>query len=58
MTPGALRPVHGLRLDSTLVGGSRALIDAVLADTALKAWPGAPGDSLAYDGDTVIRQLT
>ncbi len=41
--------------DSTLVGGSRRLIEAVLADPALEAWPVNPGDSLAHDGNTVNR---
>jgi hypothetical protein len=39
--------------DSTLVGGSRALIDAVLAHPRLEAWPVAAGDSLAWDADTI-----
>jgi hypothetical protein len=34
-------------LDSTVVGGTRALVDAVLADPTLEAWEVRPGDSLA-----------
>lgn len=40
-------------LDSTLLGGSAGLVEAVLADPALEAWPVAPGDSLAHNSDTV-----
>jgi hypothetical protein len=39
--------------DSTLVAGPAALIDGVLADPALEAWRVGPGDSLAYDADTI-----
>jgi hypothetical protein len=39
--------------DSTLVGGGRALIDAILADPALEAFEVGPDDSLAYDADPV-----
>lgn len=39
--------------DSTLVGGSRRLVDDVLACPALEAWTVTPGDSLAWDADTV-----
>jgi hypothetical protein len=39
--------------DSTLVGGSRKLIDGVLAAPELEAWAVGPEDSLAIDGDTV-----
>ncbi|MFR9804957.1 hypothetical protein ACL02T_22130 [Pseudonocardia sp. RS010] len=41
--------------DSTLIGGSRRLIDAVLACPGLEAWPVSPGDSLAWDADVVNR---
>ncbi|MFR9802785.1 hypothetical protein ACL02T_10835 [Pseudonocardia sp. RS010] len=41
--------------DSTLIGGSRRLIDAVLACLGLEAWPVSPGDSLAWDADTLNR---
>jgi hypothetical protein len=37
--------------DSTLVGGSAELIDAVLAAPGLEAWPVGPGDSLTADAD-------
>lgn len=40
-------------VDSTVVGGSRSAIDAVLADPALEAFEVRPGDSLAFDGDAV-----
>jgi len=36
--------------DPTLVGGTRALIDEVMA-SALEAWEVRPDDSLAYDAD-------
>jgi hypothetical protein len=39
--------------DSTLVGGSAGLIEALLAATRLDSWRVAPGDSLAYDADLV-----
>lgn len=37
--------------DSTLVGGSADLIDAVLAAPDLEAWPVQPADSLRLDAD-------
>lgn len=37
--------------DSTLIGGSRRLIQAILDDVNLDSWPVSPEDSLAYDGD-------
>ncbi len=40
-------------LDSTLVAGDAALIDAVLARGGLEAWPVGPSDLLSTDGDTV-----
>lgn len=39
--------------DSTLVGGSRALIEAVLANPVLEAYEVGPDDSLDMDGDLV-----
>ena len=39
--------------DSTLVAGSAALVDAVLASPDLEAWPVSPEDSLAGDADVV-----
>jgi hypothetical protein len=39
--------------DSTLVGGSNALIRDLLSDAALETWRVDPRDSLAYDGDMV-----
>jgi hypothetical protein len=39
--------------DSTLVGGSRDLVDAVLAHPGLEVWPVSAGDSLAWDADTI-----
>lgn len=41
--------------DSTLVGGSAELIDAVLRSADLEAWPVEPDDSLAHDGDAINR---
>ena len=40
-------------LDSTVVAGSTALVDAVLAREDLEAWPVEPGDLVSVDGDTV-----
>jgi len=39
--------------DSTLVAGSRVLVDAVLAAPGLEAWPVGPEDDLTYGGDPV-----
>lgn len=39
--------------DSTLVGGSRTLIDAVVANAELEAFEVEPVDSLAWNADTV-----
>jgi hypothetical protein len=39
--------------DSTLVGGSARLIEAILDTPELDAWPVGPDDSLAYDADTI-----
>jgi hypothetical protein len=39
--------------DSTLVGGTTELVDAVLGNPALDAWPVGPNDSLAYDADEI-----
>ncbi|GEL22719.1 hypothetical protein PSU4_16730 [Pseudonocardia sulfidoxydans NBRC 16205] len=41
--------------DSTLVGGTVGLIDAILRSPDLDAWPVDPDDSLACDGDAVNR---
>jgi hypothetical protein len=41
--------------DSTLIGGSLRLIDAVLACADLEAWPISAGDSLACDADVLNR---
>lgn len=40
-------------LDSTVVGGSRALVDGLLAHPDLEAFEVHEDDSLAYDGDAV-----
>lgn len=37
--------------DSTLVGGTKKLVDAIVASEGLEAWPVEPLDSLAADGD-------
>lgn len=39
--------------DSTLVAGTAAVVDAVLAAPALEVWPVGPDDALTVDGDTV-----
>ncbi|MCF7547323.1 hypothetical protein [Pseudonocardia sp. WMMC193] len=39
--------------DSTLIGGSQALIDSVLTHPGLEAWPVSPEDSLAWDADLI-----
>jgi hypothetical protein len=39
--------------DSTLVGGTEQLIDAILAEPRLDTWRVGPGDSLAYDADKI-----
>lgn len=39
--------------DSTLVGGSRELTQAIIDSPNLEAWPVEPSDSLAADGDKV-----
>ncbi|HWK91361.1 MAG TPA: hypothetical protein VNR17_03770 [Luteimicrobium sp.] len=39
--------------DSTLVGGSRALVDAICADDALEAFEVREDDDLTWTGDTV-----
>ncbi len=43
--------------DSTLVGGTTALIEDILENQRLDAWPVSPADSLAYDADQ-INKLT
>jgi hypothetical protein len=42
-----------INFDSTLVGGSARLIDAILDTPELDAWPVGPDDSLAYDADKI-----
>lgn len=42
-------------LDSTVVGGPRPLVEAVLAHPALEAFEVHEDDSLGFDGDTVNR---
>ncbi|RKS73753.1 hypothetical protein CLV35_2244 [Motilibacter peucedani] len=44
--------------DSTLVGGSRELIDAVIGARDLEAWPVGPQDDLSYSGDLVNSRAT
>lgn len=39
--------------DSTIVAGSTALVDSILANPDLEAWPIDTGDTLTIDGDTV-----
>lgn len=42
-------------LDSTVVGGPRPLVDAVVADATLEAFEVHADDSLAFDGDAINR---
>ena len=44
--------------DSTLVGGSNALIAAILGAPDIEAWPVEPDDSLAHDADKVNQPET
>jgi hypothetical protein len=39
--------------DSTLIGGPRELIDALLQQPDLETWPVTPTDDLSVDGDLV-----
>jgi hypothetical protein len=39
--------------DSTLVGGTTELVDAILNDRTFDAWPVQPEDSLAADADRI-----
>lgn len=39
--------------DSTLVGGSAKLMDAIVDNPAFEAWPVAPADSLTVNSDTI-----
>jgi hypothetical protein len=39
--------------DSTLVGGSAALVGAILADPDLETWPVDPDDNLSHNGDAI-----
>lgn len=39
--------------DSTLVGATAEVVDAILADPRLEAWPVEPGDDLSIAGDRV-----
>jgi hypothetical protein len=49
--------VSEVDFDSTLVGGSAALIDAIISSPKLEAWQVRPGDSLADDADKVNRAM-
>jgi hypothetical protein len=40
-------------LDSTFVGGSKSLIDDLLADSRLEAWPASPADLVSADSDLI-----
>jgi hypothetical protein len=44
---------HGDRFDSTLVGGSERLVERIVADRRLQAFPIKASDDLSYAGDTV-----
>lgn len=39
--------------DSTLIGGTTELVDAIIRAPALDSWPVQPGDSLAHDADRI-----
>jgi hypothetical protein len=39
--------------DSTLIGGAPDLVDALVGDPRLEAWPVEPGDDLTISGDVV-----
>ncbi len=39
--------------DSTLVGGSAALVEAIVESPNLEAWRVQPTDSLAFDADKI-----
>ena len=41
--------------DSTMIGGSLELIDALLQRPGLEAWPVSPADDLTFDGDLLNR---
>ncbi|OIQ83264.1 hypothetical protein GALL_349440 [mine drainage metagenome] len=49
----ALCVASEIDFDSTVVGGSAALIDELLRSPDLEAWPLRPDDSLAVDADEV-----
>lgn len=40
-------------LHCTFVGGSEDLVDEILADRGLEAWPVRPGDPIAFDSDRI-----
>jgi hypothetical protein len=42
-------------LDSTFVGGSTELINELLADSRLEAWPASPADPVTADSDVLNR---
>ena len=63
-TPRASRPLFWpadrawcvaseIDFDSTLVGGTTELIEAISQEPTLESWPVEPDDSLAFDGDRV-----
>ncbi|MET0763475.1 MAG: hypothetical protein ABWY29_01320 [Blastococcus sp.] len=39
--------------DSTLIGGSQELVDALLGCPGLEAWPVSPTDDLSFRGDRI-----
>jgi len=39
--------------DSTFVGGSRGLLEALVADRRLEVWPVAPTDPITWDSDSI-----
>jgi len=42
-------------LDSTFIGGSTELINELLADSRLEAWPASPADPVTADSDVLNR---
>lgn len=45
--------VSEIDFDSTLVGGTRDLIESILGNPGLDAWPVGPKDSFAHDADRI-----
>ena len=50
---GAWCVASEIDFDSTLIGGTTDLVDAIVDDPTFDAWPVQPGDSLAADADLI-----